>query len=143
MRWPWSKPKLVVRLDAEMHADLKQWAKERQVKLDDLVRDVLRAVLPTRFQVRAPDPGKTALDAAYAVLDESDRELGILAAELAPVKAASFCLYLHPEVPGMFRPGECAGTCHHSSQSGRPCFWYTVSARLCSLYQPTKIPLDK
>lgn len=139
MRWPWSPKLPVIHLDPEMHTALKQWADTRKVPLDDLVRDVFRAILPTRFQAGAPDPGKAALDAAFALVDEADREAGIFPPpEIAPPTAAHPCLHLHPETPAMFRPGECSGTCHHPTQTGRPCFWPGLSARLCGLYQPPK-----
>jgi hypothetical protein len=139
MRWPWSKrPKYRVRLDEDVGAVLQLWAHERNVSIDDLVRDVLRAVVPLRFKTGAPDAGKEALDAVFALLDESDRELGIApTTEIASAPApANQCLYLDGALPNLFRPGECAGICLHSSQRGRPCFWSGTSARQCPLFRP-------
>lgn len=138
MRWPWSREKSPsVHVDADTFAILKRWSDERGVPIDALVRDVLRAVLPSRLHTGPVEPGKATLDEAFAALDGEDREVGLPTPEIAPPGEGP-CLNLHPDIPAMFRPGECSGTCHHHSQKGRPCFWSGASARLCSLYQPSK-----
>ena len=140
-RWPWSKPKgTVVHLDAATHNALQQWADERRVSLDDLVRDVLKAVVPSRHATGQAHAGAAILNAAFEALDQDDADVGIPRAVLPVLAlmtpAANVCIHLDRLLPSLFREGECAGTCRHHQQIGRPCFWMGTSAHQCPLFRP-------
>lgn len=106
------KPKISAEVTQEQYDALAEEAKAAKKTLSDYIRDRLFSPKPLSPPVRegAPTPKTPAMEHP--------------------------CFFLSPSMPGGYTARDCQGSCRNNKQPGKACFWTSLSAAQCPMFEP-------